>query len=586
MAALIPSAPMGERGHLEASRGAVLCLVVAGCGVDHGGAKLDDAGLGDASQDAGRRDAASGDARVAECVPRSASCSNGQATYCRSDGTLARYACDAVQGLTCNSFGCTGPCDLSEIDQSYIGCDYYPTITLNPVWTGFAFAVAVANASDQATHVTITRGNAMIQEADVAANALQTFTLPWIPDLKGGELGAPTAPECTVPPARGDTRLVLNGAYRVRSTRPVTVYQFSPLQYELKDAAMCPTTKDNCSGSFLDDCYSYSNDASLLLPATALTGNYTALSWPSQSAGSGFIAVTAIEDGTTVQVLGNGSFAPGAGISAAGKGTATMNRGDVLELVAAPEADISGSRLRANKPVQVIAGQSCAFVPTQDTLNCDHLEEVQFPEDTLGKRYVVPGVVYADGRGGAPSVVRVAAVADGTTVSFTPALQAPQTLNAGQFLELMLSAGQNVVIDGDEPLLVAHYMVGQQLLQNPNGVGDPSQSAAVPVEQWRDSYLFTAPLTYSVNLATVIAKPGARVSIDGTPIDASKWVAVGEYAVATITLEGDDNDPNSAVHKLEADQKVGLIVYGYGLYTSFMYPGGADLARIAIPILI
>jgi hypothetical protein len=582
---------MGERAHRGASRGAVLCLVAAGCGVDQGGALHEDAGASeagkpDAATDANHRDAAT-DGRVAECVPGLASCAGGMATYCRADGTLAHYECDTVQGLSCAPTGCRGPCDLSEVDQSYIGCDYYPTITLNPVWSEFSFAIAVANAGDQPTHVTITRGDSVVQEADVSADALQTFTLPWVPELKGGEPTGGTAPACTVPPERGDTRLVVDGAYRVRTTQPVTVYQFSPLQYELMDAPQCPTVAPQCMGSLVTQCYSYSNDASLLLPATALTGSYTALSWPSQSAGSGFIAVTAVEDGTQVQVTGSGAFAPGAGIDANGAGSATLNRGDVLELVAAPAGDVSGTRVRANKPVQVIAGQSCAFVPNANTLNCDHLEEVQFPEDTLGKQYVVPGVVYADGTSGVPSVIRVAAVADATQVSFTPpGIHDPATLNAGAFLEVALAPGQNVVIDGDKPLLVAHYMVGRQLLQDSVGPGDPSQSAAVPVEQWRRSYLFTAPLTYAVNLATIIAKPGASVSVDGQPVAASQFVQVGDYAVATLTLDGDVSNPNSAVHHVEADQKVGLIVYGYGLFTSYMYPGGADLARIAIPILL
>jgi IgGFc binding protein len=581
---------MGKRARWGTTRDVVLFLVATtgcDCGDDHG--EAGDASAGDAqASDASRVDAASGgDARVAECVPGAASCANGLATYCRQDGTLARYECDPVQGLTCGARGCSGSCDLSEIEASYIGCDYYPTVTLNPVWTGFQFAVAVANASPQPTRVTITRGANTVQEATIPANQLQTFSLPWVPELKGGELMSGSAPACTTPPARGDSRLVADGAYRVRTDHPVTVYQFSPLQYELANAPTCPTIKSQCIGSQLDQCYSYSNDASLLLPATALTGNYTALSWPSQSAGSGFIAVTAVEDGTQVTVTGTGAFAAGAGIAANGNGVATLDRGDVLEMVAAPTGDVSGTRIRANKPVQVIGGHSCAFVPTPETLNCDHLEEVMFPEDTLGKKYVVTSPIYADGSTGTPSVVRIAAVADDTQVTFDPSdVHAAVTLAAGAFVEVPLAAARSAVISANRPLLVAQYMVGSQALGQMNG--DPSQSAAVPVEQFRKDYLFTAPLTYNVNLATIIAKPGTNVSVDGVPVPAGTFVAVGsgEYVTATVTLDGDLADPNSAVHKVSADKAVGLIVYGYGLYTSYMYPGGADLARIAIPIFI
>jgi len=212
---------------------------------------------------------------------------------------------------------------------------------------------------------------------------------------------------------------------------------------------------------------------------------------------------------------------------------------------------------------------------------------VIFPEDTLGKKYVVTSPIYADGATGTPSVIRVAAVADNTQVTFDPSdVHAPATLAAGAFLEVSLAAARNTVISANQPLLVAQYMVGSQALGQMNG--DPSQSAAVPVEQFRKDYLFTAPLTYNVNLATIIAKPGTAVSVDGVPVPAGTFVAVGsgEYVTATVTLEGDLSDPNSAVHKVSADKAVGLSVYGYGLYTSYMYPGGADLARIAIPILL
>src|SRR5688572_15508330 len=71
-----------------------------------------------------------------ECVPGQTSCADGKATWCRDDGTLAEFECDSMQGLTCEPGGCRGPCALNEVQDSYIGCDYYPTVTLNPVWQG------------------------------------------------------------------------------------------------------------------------------------------------------------------------------------------------------------------------------------------------------------------------------------------------------------------------------------------------------------------------------------------------------------------------------------------------------------------
>jgi hypothetical protein len=42
-------------------------------------------------------------------------------------------------------------------------------------------------------------------------------------------------------------------------------------------------------------------------------------------------------------------------------------------------------------------------------------------------------------------------------------------------------------------------------------------------------------------------------------------------------LPGEQND---GVHRLQADQPVGLVVYGFDAYVSYGYPGGTDLALI------
>ncbi len=592
-------------------RAVLLCLLAStGCGHSkERGAGAQDGGTEDGGADAGagacrggafrcegdfaiscdpgavRQDCASQGRRCidgpgcAECTPGQRACANGAATFCRDDGTLAHYACDPVQGLSCTPSGCLGECDLSQVHDSYIGCDYYPTVTLNPVWSQFNFAVAVSNTSAQTTKVTITRGDTVVQEAMVAANQLQTFELPWVDELKGGDIA------CTLPPPPGVSRVLGAGAYRVRSDRPVTVYQFSPLQYEITPApATCPTVRGQCADSIVDQCFSYSNDASLLLPATALTGSYTVLAWPSQANGAGFIAVTATEDATKVQVFGAGSLAAGGGLDASG-GAITLDRGGVLELVAASSSDVSGTRIRADKPVQVLSGHSCANVPTADVEACDHLEEVVFPEDTLGSEYVLTRPVFSDGTTALPYVARIAAIAADTHVHFDPAVHEDALLAAGQMLELSLSDDAHV--QSDKPVVVAIYMEGQAALRAALGgdvwVGDPSLSTAVPVAQYRNSYLFTAPLTYSANIATIIAKPDAMVRLDGSALPASQFSPVGggAYAVANVLLEG-----SSAVHTLDADQEIGLTVYGYGQYTSYMYPGGADLARITIPPLL
>src|SRR5262249_41386794 len=122
------------------------------------------------------------------CAPGSGTCQDGLPKTCRSAGSgYVAFTCDPVAGMEGTASGCTGTCSPGELGPSYIGCDYYATVTLNPVWSGFDFAVAVANAGTKDAHVTITKGSQTVQTATVAKSNLSVVKLPWVTDLKGGD---------------------------------------------------------------------------------------------------------------------------------------------------------------------------------------------------------------------------------------------------------------------------------------------------------------------------------------------------------------------------------------------------------------
>src|SRR5689334_18510682 len=55
--------------------------------------------------------------------------------------------------------GDPGTCAEAAASKSYIGCDYWPTVTPNGVWDPFDFAVVVANSGSSSASVTITGPN-------------------------------------------------------------------------------------------------------------------------------------------------------------------------------------------------------------------------------------------------------------------------------------------------------------------------------------------------------------------------------------------------------------------------------------------
>jgi hypothetical protein len=498
------------------------------------------------------------------CAPGTGSCDGETGTFCRGDGSgFASEACDPVQGMLCNhdTGRCDGACGLAALGQSYIGCDYFPTVTANVADSAvFHFAVTVSNTSKLPAAVTVTRGLATIAAVMVAPHSVEVVILPWNEALKG-----PTS--AYLAPFPGSIA-VAQGAYRLRSTQPVTVVQWSPLEYQ--------------SGGEL----SYSNDSSLLLPATTWTGTYRVAARHHFKSASGFYAVTAREDGTTVTVTpgpGGGIVKSGiAGIGTDGSGQVLLDAGDVIEVVTdgaenpADPDDVTGTLVSADKPVQVIAGHQCTYVPDEIGA-CDHLEESMFPYETLASKYLVAAPLSPSGDGSLkPERVRIVATQAGTTLTYDPPQPgAPAAIDlAGGWVEVpdTLATFQ---VSASHPVLVAQYMEGQELS---GGAGDPSLSLAVSPSQYRTSYLFHAPPSYASNYVNITAAVGAQVFLDGQLVPAESFAPTGNtgFAVSRQALY----TAGSGAHTASSSAPFGITVYGYGQYTSYWYPGGSNLAAL------
>ncbi len=164
-------------------------------------------------------------------------------------------------------------CAEAAANATYIGCDYWPTVVGNQVWSIFDFAVVVSNPGMNTAMVTVTGPMATNQTVMVPPDQLVKIYLPWVPELKGPDQDAQTA---GTPLSASVVKT--GGAFHLVSSVPVIVYQFSALEYK---GAGGPTGKDwsSCPGNTSGTgCFSFTNDASLLLPSTAMTQNYRVVS--------------------------------------------------------------------------------------------------------------------------------------------------------------------------------------------------------------------------------------------------------------------------------------------------------------------
>jgi hypothetical protein len=472
----------------------------------------------------------------------------------------------------------------------------------------------VANTNTSLATITVTGPDNFMATEMVPANELKAITLPWVPALKGPEFSRTNTSEGRAK----DSVRVDGGAYHVVASIPVTAWQFNPLQYSKPMStftAGCGTTFNTMN------CFSASNDASLLVPSTAMTGNYRvfgrsgimggAAGMAFTSASSG-MAITATKASTHVVLqfpmgCAAGTFSPpaggciaaGMGVMAAAAGSKAeydLNAGDVLQLVGVfaagdslQHADLSGTVVNATNPVQVIAFNPISNIPDNAT-NADHVEETVLPAEVIGTKYVVAPPTSPNGMVKGGHVVRIYGNFDGTTLTYAPSAPtgAPTTVGAGAVVEFG-PVSDAFTVEGTQPFVVGSFMVGGSLQAPPGDAcpnfpcrGDPSMSMEVTPQQFRKAYTFLAPADYETNFADILLPDGASVMLDGAALTAAPTPIVGGWSIVREPLKAD----SGGVHKLSADKNVGLQVMGFGHASSYYTPGGLNLELISDPPVV
>jgi hypothetical protein len=546
------------------------------------------------------------------CVPGSVECGdNGELHVCRADGSAYELAevCAEDEGRYCSlsARGCEDLCAAAEREKSYIGCEYWAVATANEqlefeqqdadgLCSPFPFAIQIANPQGVPADVVITSAGRGERRVRVAPFEVATVELPCSLELKGG----------TEEQLSARTR---DGVHHVKSNVPVTVYQFNPLEFrsELSDGTPI---------------FSHTNDASLLLPVHALSGDYLVLAQPSLKVvstpvreslepftmqGPGFVAIIgAEEEPVAVEIVSSAhtlasadgtvpALAPGDVLEV------TLERGEVLQLLSAspedcdgeptdtargqvftyckvPAAyDLTGTQVRADGKVSVISGHDCMFLP-YDRWACDHLEEALFPVQAWGREILVSVSEPADCKPAIPNMVRVLSGADDNRVHFVPEVHEPVVLARGEYVEFEITA--DVLVTASAAILVGQFLLGQDYEGVHNDAvlakGDPSMSLGIPVEQWRSRYSFAAPETFPDNFVNIIAREGQQVLVDGRVVEGFMPIEGTQMAAASLPVA-------SGQHRVDSLGPFGIVVYGYAPYTSYMLPGGLDLNRINGP---
>ncbi|UJR82426.1 IgGFc-binding protein [Sandaracinus amylolyticus] len=525
------------------------------------------------------------------CVPGQRRCDGDRSEVCLPDGSGYAHVRDCADwGAVCSGNGdCGDECAIAERRNGYIGCEYFAAPLGNHLLdlATFTFRISIANPGAAPSRVRIQRGGEDVHALDVAAGGLEVVTLPWTESAWVGE-----QPESVASP---------DAAYRVIADRPVVVTQFNPYEYATPAGAQ----------------FSYSNDASLLLPVHALAGRYVGLSfapfnildplagvvqwtgaialvgvspepvrvrmhlrapieaersgrWPALTTGD--VLELDLARGEVVQV-----FAKRPPPCGAGRDGARTVLGSNAIACDDPAHDLTGSTIEADGPLAVFATHPCLYAPFYAPA-CDHVEEQLAPVRAWGRSFastalVQPGVDTAN-------LVRIVASAHDTEVTFDPPPVDGATFALPSRDHRDLVVRGPFAIEATHPVQVSVLTLGAGYAEPETPVGDPALTMLVPREQYRADYTFVAPETYRSTLdgqsyLSVVRAREVEILLDGAPLDVP-FRSIGSEQVATFPISG-------GVHTLVAtdpEARIGALVFGLARYTSYAYPAGLDLDTV------
>lgn len=350
---------------------------------------------------------------------------------------------------------------------------------------------------------------------------------------------------------------------------------------------------------------SSTNGSSLLLPEHMMTGEYVVYGHSAYVTPSYFVVI-ALEHQTTVRwwpsVETAGDMLPLPYVEAGAMGEYTLNRFDnmridssVKNMLPRCEQDLSGTVITADKPIWVVSairGLRIPFCSGEPIEGCsppakvdsacnrgsDFVQEQVIPLEYWGQLYVGP---HSPLRGQELHYWRIYAGDPDVTVDVDPPQPGfPMTFaERGDWAELVVDNGTNLVFSGDGPFMPVQYVAGHH---EADDRGSPAMVQMAPTEQFLDRYVFVTGYNYDEHYVQVIrTNNGQAVDLDGAPVEG--WATVGDWQVANVLIE-------EGAHEIRSEGNFGIIQYGYSDFNGYAdpsagygYPGGMKSELINIP---
>ena len=320
----------------------------------------------------------------------------------------------------------------------------------------------------------------------------------------------------------------------------------------------------------------YSNasyDATIVLPITGIGNDYIIQTF--ESTGLREFCVVATEDNTLLTITPNAETYEGHQRGVAYSGT--LNMGQAYMVMSQDEYyELSGSQVKANKPIAVYAGHICANVP-KGVDWCDHIVEQQLPTNMWGKNFALTKT-----SGLAGDHVRVTALKNGTDIHINGSKVA--TIDALDTYTYRLTQNSSY-LEASNPVACYSYIEGGDNYGN-NEMSDPSSVLISPIEQRLQKVTFA---TFQTDLSRT-----HYVNVVTTPLGA-KYIKLDDVSITNLfsPLAGNNNlcyaqiPITHGTHTLVTNSE-GFVghVYGLGHCESYAYNIGSSTLDLSGMIVI
>ena len=260
--------------------------------------------------------------------------------------------------------------------------------------------------------------------------------------------------------------------------------------------------------------------------------------------------------------------------------TVILHRRQTLYIGKDGGADVTGTRIKSDKPLTVISGHEAGSVPNDGTL--EPMAQQIPPTQLWGQRFmIVPLLGHTLGQ-----MIKVLSSADNTEVSYNCYKFSNRTLlGAGDVHEFFVPFDEYCYIEANSSVLVGQFPYSPK----GNSDGDTTMILVASVDQYSNHFTFwtlnktngNTKITHYINIIVPMQyySNGTDVIYDGSTIE-SEWKPISDIKNETVGYgyRAEVSEGQHQVSHIDPAGRLSIMVYGFTTGHAYGYTAGIQFS--------